>query len=191
MKPNRMFRYWVLTLAGTLLLLAGRASAQTSSPVTVVRAFIAAGNRGDTAQLRKLADPDFRHINDPHAPGPRVETFAEFAQPPLAHVTVNQLRQTGPNTVVLHLTLSGANIPRLPHPFQDIATVTVRNGRVLRIEEQIATQTLQDIMNFGPGVPGPANLPDTGAADHVGLWSLLALAGLCVVGGRRLRRRRV
>jgi hypothetical protein len=190
MQPNRMSRYWALALAGVLLLTVGGAAAQTTTPAAVVRAFVDATNRGDTARLRKLADPAFRHVNDPHNPGPRVETFEEFVQPPLAHVTINHLRQTGPTTVVLNLTLRGSNIPRLPHPFQDTATVTVRNGRVLRIEERIAPQTLQDIMNFGPGSPGPGNLPNTGAADQVGLWSLLALAGICLLGGWRLRQSR-
>jgi LPXTG-motif cell wall-anchored protein len=62
---------------------------------------------------------------------------------------------------------------------------------VLRIEERVAPQTLQDIMNFMPAGAGPGNLPNTGAADQVGLWSLLVLAGICLLGGRRLRQRRV
>ena len=190
MKPHRTSRYWVLALASALLLIGG-AAAQTTSPVAVVRAFIAANNRGDTAQLRRLADPDFRAIGDPSLPGPNEATFEQFIQPPLDQVTINHLRQTGPNTVVVTLTVHNDLFSDLPHPFQIITTFTVRNGRVLRIEARTAPQTVQDIMNFQPGGPGPENLPDTGAADQLGRWSLLALAGICLLGGRRLRQMRV
>jgi len=176
-----------LALIGT----AGAAAAQTSSPVDVVRAFIAAGNQGDRATLATLADPTFGLVEDAHQSGTHTESLAEL-EGHLAHVIVISLQQTGADTATLDADLTGRSLPPIRVPFHVSYAVTVANGRVVRMVETVAPETLAALEALGgsPGMPATGNGRDDGALAVLGLAvaAVTTLLAGTALRGRAVRR---
>jgi hypothetical protein len=180
------------------LLTAQVTAAQGTSPEEVLRAFIAASNKGDTAAMRALADPAFALIEDTHRPNAHTESFAEFTAPPLGQSTLNSVQQTAPNTVVIDVTLTGPKVPPVRVPFRDTFTVTVANGLVVQMVETIPPSTLDALRALGAGPGSQPGMPKTGNGNATGLIQSIALlgllagavmsAGILVLRGRRQAR---
>ncbi len=160
------------------VLTARAASAQATSPADVLRAFIAASNKGDTAAMRALADPAFALIEDKHRPNAHTESFAEFTAPPLGQSTLNSVQQTAPDTVLIDVTLTGPKVPPIGVPFRDTFTVTVANGLVVQMVETIPTSTLDALKALAAGPGSQPGMPKTGNGNATGLIQIIALLGL-------------
>jgi hypothetical protein len=170
---------------------AALASAQSTSPADVVQAFVDASNRGDMAAMSALADPAFGFVEDLRQPGSHTETLAEL-QGHLAQLTVLSLKQTGVDTVLLDANLSGPSLPPISVPFHESYAVTVSNGRVVRMVETIAPETLSALGSLGSGSGTQAGMPSTGGGSDGMLLTLLALglAGILALAGGTLARHR-
>ena len=187
---QRRHRAWpsVLALAAALLLGWGHTAAQSTRPTDLLRAFVAAINAHDVATMRALASSAVI-LPDTRLPGTTAPTTLDaILNSPegfLPHITLRNVRQTGPNIAEADLIHTGPRVPRLPHPFVDHGTIVVAHGRIVRIEQRISDQTLAELKTVMAAQPG--TLPNTGAAESGWRWGLLALAVACLVGGRRLR----
>jgi hypothetical protein len=171
------------------------ASAQTASPVDVVKSFLDAGNSHDETRLRQLMAPSFKDLEDPGFPDADVVSPNEFIQQVIGGgilVTVQRMEQTGPQTVViddmLTFTGTGPEALHLPHPFTETTTVTVVNGQITLLSEVLSAQTRQDLAALAPTTtPG---MPTTGGPDAfiAPVLVLLALGLMTLVSGLWLRR---
>lgn len=168
------------------------AQTPTTDPVEVVRAFWGAYNNKNTATMQTLTDPAFRLVVDPRAveftPGlPRELTFEQFVEQAV-QVGINSIEQTAPDTVLAVLTISGEEIPPLPHPFMSSFVATVTNGRIIRIVETISDQTIQDLQALFSEGESEVGMPRTGSNDQV-LPAVAVVLGLVIlVGGVLLKR---
>jgi hypothetical protein len=165
-------------------------AAQTAptAPLDVVNALAAAQNANDPAAMRALIAPDATIDQPAEVPGPHAQSRDEFIAGNTGssntHVTINKTQQTAPDTVVADATLSGGDLPALPHPFHLQVTFTVAGGLVTHAVIVLAPETRQDIAALGPA-PG---MPSTGASGDALLLGLAALGALCLLAGTCARR---
>lgn len=186
---TRLLVWWIAAALGLLGLLAGagRAAAQTTAPEDVVRGFLEAISNDDTATMLALIDPDGLYVSDPGTPDEFQQPLGEFAEGTVGQgfkVVIHSISATGEDSVAVEFSVSGGDIPTLPHPFTFTANVTVADGKITRWEETLTAQTLADLAALGQ--PG---MPTTGRSlgDWLPLTSLLGLTA--IAAGAVIRRR--
>jgi hypothetical protein len=142
-----------MVLLGLLVLLATGhpAAAQTRSPLEVAQALAAAQNANDAAAMRALIAPNAKFVQPPGSGQGREAWIAGNTGANNSHVTILNAQQTAPDTVAADATLTGGDIPPLPHPFTVHVVFTVANGRITHGVVNISSQTQQDITaKLGP-----------------------------------------
>jgi hypothetical protein len=168
-ETNAMNKHLKLATGLLLLALLGvtyPAAAQAPGALDVAKALAAAQNANDPAAMRALIAPNATFVQSSPA-GDQTQgreawiagnTGAENSQ-----VNILQAQQTAPGTVVADASLSGGDIPPLPHPFTVHVVFTVVNGRVTHAVITTSPQTQQDIAaTLGPPpaqqTPSPTDL---------------------------------
>lgn len=192
---NRLIRITALSAVLAMILVASGGATRTTAtslhaamaPLDVFQAFISAFNSGDVAQAKALLAPGFRHLSDVGTPEAGDEGADQFLTPPLPHAEATNVHQTGSDTVEADVTISGGNLPPLPHPFTLHSTFTIVNGLIVKTMDVTSPQTIQDLSALGPR-PGSLGMPTTGESSLGAAALLLALGLFCVLSGVALRR---
>jgi hypothetical protein len=134
-----------------LLAMANPAAAQTRRPIEVAQALAAAQNANDAAAMRALIARNATFVQSPGSSQGREAWIAGNTGANNSHVTILNAQQTAPDTVAADATLSGGDIPPLPHPFTVHVVFTVVNERITHGVITLSPQTQQDITaTLGP-----------------------------------------
>jgi hypothetical protein len=181
----------LVSLLGMAHTVSAHPARQSSDPVATVLAMVDAFNRHDAGALRNLLDPSFEDVTvnapaglPPEYPKVDVEIFIRESAEGI-HVDASNCQLTAPDKVVCDVTLSGGDVPPLPHPFTETATFTVANGKITRLEETFSPQTLSDIEALLAAQPG---MPTTGSTDTQTPFAALAIGLFLLAFGLVVRR---
>jgi hypothetical protein len=162
------------------------ASAQTTSSVDMVRAFLVtnsdAKSQADLDNMKSYLAPGLRFKGNPGTPFAYDLSFEEWAPLPQPHITINSVLQTGVNTVVADLTIVGEVMPPTRRPYHTTATFTVENGKITGFLEVVSPETYEDLVALQSASP-PTGMPQTGAPNVIALVAAIGLALLSILLG--------